>query len=94
VGHHRQEEDFITDLKAKQRNVVWPDPQVNASRVDKFLWKGSPNPTRIQRIGAWIAGITFMGLGLAFFFLASMDWRKDVAGSAIAVSLSEHWPLE
>ena len=83
MGHHRPEEDFIDDLRAKQRNVVWPDSVVNASRVDKFLWRGSPNPTGVQRIGAWIFGMTFMGFGLGFFSLASVEWREDAVGSVI-----------
>src|SRR5581483_179349 len=77
------EEDFINDLRAKQPNVVWPDPVMNASRVDKFLWRGSPNPTRVQRIGAWIFGMTFMGFGLGFFFFASVEWPEDLVGVAL-----------
>lgn len=77
VGHHRPEEDFIKDLRAKQQNVVWPDPVVNASRVDKFLWRGSLNPTWVQRVGAWIVGMTFMGSGLVFLLLASQAWHQD-----------------
>ena len=57
---------IIEELKAKQRNTLWPDTLINSSSVDGFLWKGSPNPPLVQRIGAWIFGITFMICGLGF----------------------------
>ena len=64
---------FIGETKAKQRNVVWPDFLINSRSVDAFLLRGSPSPTLVQRIGAWLFGITFMGLGIAFLILASHE---------------------
>ena len=43
---------FIADVERKQKNVVWPDPLVNSRGVDQFFWRGCPNPTVVQRIGA------------------------------------------
>ena len=51
---------LIEDLKAKQRNTVWPDPLINSRGVDAFLWKGSPNPSMVQRIGAVLFGLFFI----------------------------------
>jgi hypothetical protein len=59
-------EKLIEDVSAKQRNTVWPDAMINSKGVDEFLWRGSPDAPLVQRIGAWIFGITFMFLGAMF----------------------------
>ena len=69
---------FIEEMKARQRNIVWPDALKNSRSADEFLIKGSAKPTLVQRIAAWLFGISFMGLGLFF----------------LALALHEHaWPL-
>jgi hypothetical protein len=64
----------IEDVRAKQRNTVWPDAMINSRSVDAFLWKGSPNAPLVQRIGAWIFGLTFILLGLGWVAVA---YEKD-----------------
>jgi hypothetical protein len=61
---------FIEDLKARQSNTLWPDTLKNSKGVDEFLWKGSPDAPLVQRIGAWIFGLTFILLSLAFVDIA------------------------
>ena len=60
---HRDLDDFLEESRQRQRNVVFPDTVRNTRSLDAFLWKGSPNPTRVQRVGARLFGITFIGLG-------------------------------
>lgn len=67
---HRDLEDFIGDLRYKQQNTSWPGAWVNANRIDRFLWNGSPNPTAVQRIAAWLFGLVFLGFSLEFFAFA------------------------
>jgi hypothetical protein len=73
---------FIDDITAKQRNVVWPDTLRNGRAVDKFLWNGSPNAPLVQRIGAWIFGLTFSLAGVAFLGVARTDgsWPWALSG--------------
>lgn len=57
VRRRRRESDlekFIEEVEGKHRNIVWPDPLVNSQTVDRFFCKGSPNPTVVQRIAAWL----------------------------------------
>jgi hypothetical protein len=63
-------ESLIEEIKAKQRNTVWPDAFVNSKGVDEFLWKGSPDAPLVQRVGAWIFGLTFILFGLIFVDIA------------------------
>lgn len=60
---------FIEEIKAKQRNTVWPGPLINSRGVDEFLWRGDPNAPLVQRMAAWIFGIFFIVVG-GFGFLA------------------------
>jgi hypothetical protein len=75
---------FIETIKAKQRNTVWPDPLINSRGVDAFLWKGSPDAPLVQRIGAWIFGLTFVLLGVVFVVIA----RNERSWIGIVVSIA------
>jgi hypothetical protein len=73
------------ELEAKQRNILFPDTLANSSRVDEFLWKGSPNPTAIQRCGLAIFALFYLGAA-AFCFLVDPHIPVGVVpGIAFAV---------
>jgi hypothetical protein len=78
MGHvsHRDLDDFLEESRQRQRNIVFPDTVRNARSVDAFLWKGSPNPTRVQQIGAWLFGLTEVGLGACLMTLVGAA-RRD-----------------
>ncbi len=63
-------DESIEEVRAKQRNTVWPDATKNSRSVDVFLWKGSPNAPLVQRIGAWIFGLAFILIGLLWVDVA------------------------
>jgi hypothetical protein len=65
-----KQDQAIEEVRAKQRNTVWPDPFINSRSVDEFLWKGSPGAPLVQRIGAWIFGLTFILIGLGWVDVA------------------------
>ena len=70
MSHHRSLDKLIEKTRTSQRNIVFPDTVRNGRAVDVFLWRGSPNPTRVQRIGAWIIGLLTIGVGIGFLYLA------------------------
>lgn len=74
-------DEMIEDVNAKQRNTLWPDAMINGRSVDEFLWKGSPDAPLVQRIGAWIFGLTFMllGIGLVEIDREIEPYRKSLA---------------
>ena len=58
----RRRQRFIGQAKTERVR----DSLVNSNAaVDIFLWKGSPNPRIVQRIGAWLFGLFFCTLGAA-----------------------------
>jgi hypothetical protein len=63
MSHRDGQEHLIEDARARQRNTLWPDAMVNSSSVDALLWKGSPNATKVQRVGIAIWGMCFGFLG-------------------------------
>jgi hypothetical protein len=65
MNHRDSQDQLIEDVRANQRNTLWPDAMVNSSSVDALLWKGSPNATKVQRIGIAIWGLAFACLGAA-----------------------------
>ena len=86
-SEHKDLDEFIGDIKSKQQNLVWPGAWVNATRVDRFLWKGSANPTLVQRVAAWMFGLVFVGFGLEFFAFA-VRFRYSFASVLVAVTLA------
>ena len=63
--------EWLTRLVSRQKNTVWPDVPNNSRGVDEFLWKGSSNATRVQRVGAVIFGLFFIIAALAFGAMAA-----------------------
>jgi hypothetical protein len=82
-----QSSDFIRQIEQSQKNITWPHTLVNASKADVYLWKGSPHPTVVQRIAAWLFGLTFMAAGVAFISIGKSDpsWEYMVLGYAFVL---------
>src|SRR5580700_964371 len=78
---------FLDDVRAKQRNTVWPDTIRNGRSVDRLLWKGSPNATRVQRIGIAIFGMVFLILGLMITWLANVAAHRRSIGESLLTFL-------
>jgi len=78
---------FIEDLKAKQNNLTWPGTLIGGRSVDAFLWRGSPNPTLVQRLAAWLLGTFFFVPGLLFVSKAKGEgsWLGVIVGWGFAL---------
>jgi hypothetical protein len=61
----------IDDARSAQQNVLVPDILKNASRVDDFLWHGSQDATRVQRIGSVVIGLLLICCGISSAFTAT-----------------------
>jgi hypothetical protein len=68
---------FIEESRARQRNIIFRDTVRNTRSVDAFFWRGSPNPPLVQRIGAWMFGLLFIGLGVTFYSLTVKARDED-----------------
>jgi hypothetical protein len=91
MSRDRNPDEFpesIDEIDASQPNVVLPDLVGDARSVDAFLWKGSPNPTRVQRTAARILGVVEMGLGLEIFALAVRDRVRDGFSFGVVIEVA------
>src|SRR5882762_6834178 len=77
MSHRQNLDKFIDETRASQQNIVFPDTVRNGRSVDAFLWRGSPNPTPVQRIGAWMFGLVFMVCGVESFVIAVKERVED-----------------
>jgi hypothetical protein len=84
----KDHDGVIEEVSGKQSNTFWPDTMKNSSSVDEFLWKGSPDAPLVQRMGAWIFGITFMVAGLAVLLITHKEqsWI-DIVVSIVSFSI-------
>ena len=57
-------QEVVDELKARQRNLVWPDALISSRRVDEFLWRGAPDAPLVQRVGARLFGLAFTLAGI------------------------------
>ena len=77
-------------MRTKQENTVWPNYIANTQGVNEFFLKGSANPTPVQRIGAWLFGLTFILGGFGLMFIAVHRQGSQWPGWVVAVGL---WAL-
>ena len=77
-------------MRTKQENTVWPNYIANTQGVNEFFLKGSANPTPVQRIGAWLFGLTFILGGFGLMFIAGHRQGSQWPGGVVAVGL---WAL-
>jgi hypothetical protein len=91
-GHESPPEEldqFIDDVRARQRNFVFPDTVRNGRAVYVLLWRGSPDPGFVQRIGAWLFGLMFIGTGAVFLMQAAQARaEEDWAGFGLTLLIS------
>jgi hypothetical protein len=90
MGHRLNLDKFVDETRARQRNIVFPDTVRNGRLVDAFVWRGSPHPTIVQRIAAWMFGLFFVGSGLASLTLDVKARIEDgfSIGIVIAATIS------
>lgn len=53
-------DSYIEDIKARQRNLIWPDVLRGGRAVDEFLWKGAGDAPLVQRIGAVVLALVYI----------------------------------
>jgi hypothetical protein len=88
AGDNPDLDKFIDGVRARQRNIVFPDTVRNERPLFDFFWNGAPDPPMVQRIGAWMAGLFLVVAGL-FAALSARDggnWLR-LTTSLISVCL-------
>lgn len=71
------------DLEVRQQNITWPNYVSNARSVDGYLFKGSRDAPLVQRIGAWLFGLTFILGAVGFLFVGFPDFLTRLISTAM-----------
>ena len=93
MKRHRQPnklDRYIDEKATKQENLAWPNYQVNSRGIDEFLLNGSSNPTVVQRIAAWLIGLTLISIGFGFLAIAGTVEHNERVAWTVAGGL---WAL-
>ena len=76
MGRHNTNRDqprMIAEIRSRQSNILWPDTLKNSTAVNRLLWKGTSDPTLVQRIGMCLFGLAFFALGAVFLPIARTE---------------------
>jgi hypothetical protein len=83
----RNREEWLRDVQARQRNIVFPDTAANEARFWRNLYTGRQKLTTLQTIGvavmllaviAVVIGITF-----GYAYDAYTSWAQRIASAAL-----------
>ena len=92
----RRPPHFIEEIKAKQRNTVWPEMQANSRAADSLIFLGDRNASPIQRIGFFIANAAMTPvIAVVYFYprfsttllILGSPWIVTAAGSMLCLAL-------
>jgi hypothetical protein len=64
VRHRSGDQKTIERLRTKHGNMLLPTATHGGRAVDVFFWRGSANPTPVQRAAAWILGLALFAQAL------------------------------
>ena len=87
MSRRRKLDNFVDETRESQRNIVFPDTVRNARSIDEFLWRGSPHPSLVQSLAAWMLGLVLIGLGIEVGALAVVA-ASSIADVIVATILS------
>jgi len=84
----QQRDEWLHDIDARQRNVVFPDTVVNEARFWRNIVKGGQRLTTIQKIGIGVLGLLAIGIVFEITFMENNPWSSTFswdrfAGAAI-----------
>jgi hypothetical protein len=74
VTKKQKQEEWVQDIDARQRNVVFPDTATNEARFWRNLYEGKQKLTAIQAVG--LALFAFMVVAL--FVAISLGWGHEL----------------
>ena len=84
MSHEQEPDKFIDEIRARQRNIVFPDTVRNERPLFDFFWNGAHDPPMVQRIGARLFGLISVFSGLV---IAALSMRSDGEWLGLAISL-------
>jgi hypothetical protein len=91
TGSKKELDSYVEDLKARQRNLIWPDVLRGGRAVDELLWKGSGDAPLVQRIGVVIVALAYLLVAVAFVAMAVEQGKWFIGAFAALLFLAGGW---
>jgi len=79
MAHQRQREEFLRDLEARQRNIVFPDTVQNEARFWRNL--GNPSFNTPAKVGFALIVLLFYAIPGTFIFRIireDVQWKQEL----------------
>ena len=70
----QKQEEWVRDVDARQRNVVFPDTAANEARFWRNLYEGKQKLTAVQAAGLALFAI----MAVALFIATSLGWGHEL----------------
>jgi hypothetical protein len=90
-GSKKELDSYIEDLKARQRNLIWPDVLRGGRTVDELFWKGSRDAPLVQRVGVLIVAVAYLVVAVAFVAMAVEQGKWFIGAFAALLFLTGGW---
>ena len=90
-GSKKELDSYIESVKARQRNLIWPDVLRGGRSVDELLWKGARDAPLVQRIGAVILALAYVIVALAFISMAVEQGKWFIGAFAAILFIVAGW---
>ena len=87
MRRRRNINNFIDEARESQRNIVFPYTVRNARSIDDFLWRGSPHPSLVQSVAAWMLGLVLIGLGIEMGRVA-VETASSITDVVLAIAVA------
>ena len=90
-GRKKELDDYIESVKARQKNLIWPDVLRGGRSVDELLWKGARNAPLVQRVGVVILALAYVSVGLAFVSMSLEQGEWSTGAFAALLFIAAGW---
>jgi hypothetical protein len=95
---HQGKEDWLRDIEARQRNIVFPDTAQNEARFWRNLYSCKSSLTGPQWTGLLVLLVVLLGSLAAYFRLLWPDsdapwWQKVIAEYGIYIAITAFFVL-
>jgi len=77
-------QDNLDEAAVQKINTIWYEASSCGPTFDRFLWRGSPGPIMVQRVGLAICGLMFLAPGFMLVYVTTAE---------VASSHGHAWPL-
>jgi len=89
MGKEHKRDEWLHDIDARQRNVVFPDTVVNEGRFWRNVAEGKRRLTTVQKIGVGLLGLCAITIAFVITFSENYPWSRTFSREKLAATAIE-----